>query len=86
MKSPLVEYYVSAIDKGGLPLTSRGDAGNPLRVVVPREGGILASPALWVPIGLAVAGGAAVGIFFLVRSKSQSTGATQTTVTVGVHE
>jgi hypothetical protein len=86
VKPPLVEYYISAIDKGGLPLTGRGDAGNPLRVVVPREGGILSSPALWVPLGLAVAGGAAVGIFFLVRSKSTTTGAMQTSVTVGVHE
>jgi hypothetical protein len=80
VKPPLVEYYVSAIDKGGLPLAARGDAALPLRIVVPKEGGIVSSPALWVPIGLVVAGGAAVGIFFLTRSK------TQTTVTVGVHE
>ncbi len=80
VKAPLIEYYLTAVDKGGLPLTSRGDAANPIRVVVPREGGIVSSPALWVPIGLAVAAGAAVGIFFLTRSK------TQTTVTVGVHE
>jgi hypothetical protein len=85
VKPPLVEYYVSAIDKGGLPLTSRGDAGNPLRVVVPKDSSVVASPALWVPLGVAVAAGAAVGIFFLTRSKS-STGVTQTTVMVGVHE
>lgn len=80
VKPPLIEYYVSAIDKGGLPVTSRGDAANPLRVVVPREGGILASPALWVPVALAVAAGAATGVYFLARSKPQAT------VMVGVHE
>jgi hypothetical protein len=80
VKPPLVEYYVSAVDKGGLPLTSRGDAANPLRVVVPREGGALASPALWVPVGLAAVAGAAVGVYFLVRPRAQSS------VYVGVHE
>jgi hypothetical protein len=82
VKPPLVEYYLSAIDKGGLPipLASRGDAANPLRVVVPREGGVLASPALWVPVGLAAVAGAAVGVYFLVRPRAQSS------VYVGVHE
>ncbi len=80
VKPPLVEYYVSAVDKGGLPLLSRGDAAMPLRIAVPREGGVLASPFLWVPVGLAVVGGAAVGVFFLTRSKAQ------TTVLIGVHE
>jgi hypothetical protein len=80
VKPPLVEYYVSAIDKGGLPLVSRGDAANPLRIVVPREGGVVASPFLWVPVGLAVVAGASVGVFFLTRSKAQAT------VMVGVHE
>jgi hypothetical protein len=80
IRPPLVEYYVTAIDKGGLPLASRGDAANPLRIVVPKEGGAISSPALWVPLGLAVAAGAAVGIYFLVRPKPQAT------VMVGVHE
>ena len=80
VKPPLIEYYVTAVDKGGLPLTSRGDAANPLRVVVPREGGVAASPALWVPLGLAVAAGAATGLFFLLRPKPTAT------VMVGVHE
>jgi hypothetical protein len=84
VKPPLVEYYVSAIDKGGLPLASRGDAGSPLRIVVPKEGGVASSPALWVPLALAVAGGAAVGIFFLVKSKQGNQ--TQTTVNIGVRE
>ncbi len=80
VRPPLVEYYVSAIDKGGLPLVSRGDAAAPMRIVVPREGGVIASPFLWVPVGLAVIGGAAAGVYFLARPRAQST------VTVGVHE
>jgi hypothetical protein len=83
VKPPLVEYYVAAVDKNGLPLMSRGDAALPLRIVVPREGGVLTSPALWVPLGLAVVGGAvAAAIFFGTRSKSSPT----STVMVGVHE
>jgi hypothetical protein len=80
VKPPLIEYYVTAIDKGGLPLVSRGDAANPLRIVVPKEGGAASSPALWVPLGLALAAGAAVGVYFLVRRTPQAT------VMVGVHE
>ncbi len=80
VKPPLIEYYVSAVDKGGLPLASRGDAANPLRVVVPREGGVFASPAFWVPVGLAAIAGAAVGVYFLARPHATST------VMVGVHE
>ncbi len=81
VKPPLVEYYLAAVDKSGLPLLSRGDAATPLRIVVPRENGALASPFLWVPVGLAVVAGAAVGVFFLTKSKSP-----QSMVTIGVHE
>jgi hypothetical protein len=80
VKPPLVEYYVSAIDKGGLPLISRGDAAMPLRIVVPRDGGVLTSPALWVPLGLAVIGGAVATAIILTRSKPTSM------IMVGVHE
>jgi len=80
VKPPLVEYYLSALDKSGLPLLSRGDAAMPLRIVVARENGALTSPFLWVPVGLAVIGGAAAGVFFLTKSRAQSM------VTIGVHE
>jgi hypothetical protein len=82
VKPPLIEYYVAGIDKGGLPVVARGDAALPLRIVVPEGKSIAASPALWVPIGLAAAAGVAVGIFFLTRSKTGN----QTMVMVGVHE
>jgi hypothetical protein len=74
VKPPLVEYYLQAIDKGGLPLTSRGDAASPLRIVVPapqKGGGVLASPWFWVPVGVAVIGGV-VATALLVSSSSGS--------------
>lgn len=80
VKPPLIEYYITATDKGGLPLVARGDAATPLRIVVPEEGGVARSPALWVPLALAVAGGAVAGTFFIIKSKSTSM------VTVTVHE
>jgi tetratricopeptide (TPR) repeat protein len=82
VKPPLIEYYLQAVDKSGLPLTSRGDAAAPLRVVVPGGGGVLTSPFFWVPVGLAVAGGAVLSAFFLTKSSSSST----STVTIGVKE
>lgn len=80
VKPPLIEYYLTAVDKGGLPLVSRGDAATPLRAIVPREGGALTSPALWVPVGVAVVGGAIATAILLSRSKSTSM------IMVGVHE
>jgi hypothetical protein len=80
VKPPLIEYYLTATDKGGLPIVARGDAATPLRIVVPEEGGVAKSPALWVPLGLAVAGGAVAATFFIIKSKSSAM------VTVNVHE
>lgn len=80
MKPPLVEYYLLAIDKGGLPIFSRGDAAAPLRIVVPKEGGVLTSPFFWVPVGLAVVGGAVAAAILLTRSSGTSS------VTVSVKE
>jgi hypothetical protein len=70
----------TAVDKGGLPVTSRGDAATPLRVVVPEERSVASSPALWVPLGLAVVGGAVATAILLTRSRGTST------VMVGVRE
>ncbi len=78
VKPPLVEYYVLAIDKGGLPLASRGDAANPIRIVV-QGGGVLASPFFWVPVGVLVAGGAVLTAVLLTQGKTSK-------VTIGVKE
>jgi hypothetical protein len=79
VKPPLVEYYVLAIDKGGLPLASRGDAANPIRVVVQGGGGVFTSPFFWVPVGILAAGGAVLATVLLTGSKTSK-------VTVGVKE
>jgi hypothetical protein len=82
VKPPLVEYYLQAVDKGGLPLGSRGDAATPLRIAVPapQKGGVLTSPWFWVPVSVAVvAGGVTAGILIANQSKNS-------TVTVTVRE
>ena len=80
VKPPLVEYYLQAIDKGGLPLAARGDSDAPLRVVVP-GGGVLTSPFFWVPVGVVVVGGAIATAILVTRGKTSTS-----TVTVGVRE
>ncbi|MEZ4313977.1 MAG: hypothetical protein R3F14_38640 [Polyangiaceae bacterium] len=79
---PLVEYYLEAVDNGGLPVASRGDAGAPLRIVVPEpeQNSVVRSPALWVPLGVVVVGvavGVPVGMFLLGQKQTA-------TVKVGV--
>jgi hypothetical protein len=85
-KPPLLEYYLQGIDKGGLPLVSRGDAGAPLRVVVPKESSVASSPFLWVPVGLAVAGGIFATTYFLTRPKGAGSGGNTSSVIVGIRE
>jgi hypothetical protein len=67
VQPPLVEYYVEGLDKGGLPIISRGDAGAPLRVAVPEPSkGWVLPVALGVGIVVAagiVGGLAAAGVF-----------------------
>jgi hypothetical protein len=87
VKPPFVEYYLLATDKGGLPLTSRGDAAAPLRVVVPepqKGGGVLTSPWFWVPAGLVVVGGVVAAV--LVATHSSAASKNTSSVTVSVHE
>jgi hypothetical protein len=84
VKPPLIEYYLQAVDKSGLPLTSRGDATAPLRVVVPSNG-VLTSPFFWVPVGAVVVGGAILTAV-LLSSSSTTTAKNTATVTIGVKE
>lgn len=70
VKPPLVEYYVLATDKDGLPLASRGGADTPLRIAVPEpSGGVLSSPWFWVPVGVLVVGGAVATTIFLTQRR-----------------
>lgn len=86
VKPPLVEYYLAAVDQGGLPIASRGDAAAPLRVVVPepQKSSIFTSPAFWIPVGVVVVG-VAVGVplGFALFSNQQDQKQTAT-VKVGV--
>jgi hypothetical protein len=90
VKPPLVEYYLEAVDKGGLPLASKGDAATPLRIAVPNEGGgVLSSPWFWVPVGAAVVGGVIAGIVLGTRSSASTSPGTSkptSTVTINVGE
>ena len=75
VKPPLVEYYLEAIDKGGLPLASRGDATTPLRIAVPepQSGSVFTSPWFWIPVGLVVVGGAVATALIISSSANTST-------------
>ncbi len=79
VKASLIEDYLQAVDKSGLPLTSRGDAATPLRVVVPSNG-VLTSPFFWVPVG------GAILTAVLLTSSSPITSSNTATVTIGVKE
>lgn len=79
---PLVEYYVLALDKAGLPLSSRGDADGPLRVVVPEESkSVIESPWFWIPIGAVVVTGVVLGAVL-----GTQLGGSESTVRVNVRE
>ena len=75
VQPPLVEYYLQGIDKGGLPVTSRGDAATPLRIAVPApEGGsIFSSPWFWIPAGVIIVGGAVATALIVSQSSTTST-------------
>jgi hypothetical protein len=74
VKPPIVEYYVEAFDKGGLPIAGRGDADLPLRVVVQGEqsGSVFGEWWFWSIVGVAVAGGV-VGAYFATQQKNGGT-------------
>jgi tetratricopeptide (TPR) repeat protein len=61
---PLVEYYLEALDRNGLPVAARGDVAAPLRVAVPApSGGVLSSPWFWIVTGAVVLGtGVAIAV------------------------
>ncbi|HEY2515769.1 MAG TPA: hypothetical protein VGI39_33095 [Polyangiaceae bacterium] len=60
VKPAIVEYYLQGLDKGGLPIVSRGDAAAPLRIPVPERGGGWVLPTV-VGVSVAVVAGAVVG-------------------------
>lgn len=84
VRSPLVEYYFEAYDSSGLPIASRGDAAQALRVAVREKSG--AGWVLPVALGGGIVGAAAiVGVMALAGVFSGSAAPTST-VTVLVRE
>lgn len=73
VQPPLVEYYILALDKNGLPLASRGDVDAPLRIAVPEKSTPIGkNPAFWIPFSIGVVGvGVLVGV--LVYTQTQDT-------------
>jgi hypothetical protein len=76
VKPPLVEYYFQGVDKGALPIVSRGDATAPLRIAVPEANKGWVLP---VAIGGGVLGAAAiVGVLALAGVFKGSSGGSKT--------
>ncbi len=78
VRPPLVEYYFEAVDNGGLPIASRGDAASPLRIVVPepQKSSVLTSAAFWVPVSIGVVGvavGVPLAVVFLTQQSNNAT-------------
>jgi len=75
VEPPLVEYYIQAVDNGGLPVASRGDVENPLRIAVPDDtgGSVIESPWLWVPVSLAVVAAVVIPVVIVSTQRQDST-------------
>jgi tetratricopeptide (TPR) repeat protein len=91
VKPPIVEYYLIGLDKGGLPIVSRGDATAPLRIAVPGGTGAWVLP---VAIGggvLVAAAGIVAGVLLFGKSsgsgppgKGPGSGMNSTSVSVSI--
>ena len=86
VKPPLVEYYILALDKDGLPLASRGDVDAPVRIAVPEDKkSVFVSPWFWIPVGATVVAGAILTGVLVSRSGSSPSN-NQSTIKVTVTE
>jgi hypothetical protein len=74
VKPPIVEYYVQAFDKGGLPIAGRGDADLPLRVVVQaeKEGSIFGTWWFWTGAAVLVGGGVTAAVLLSQKGGGSS--------------
>ncbi len=77
VKPPVVEYYLLGVDKGGLPIVSRGDASAPLRVAVPEPRKAWVLPVV-IGGGVALAALGVVGGVLLFHKSSAANGQTST--------
>jgi tetratricopeptide (TPR) repeat protein len=84
VKPPIVEYYLLGIDKGGLPVVSRGDASAPLRIAVPEAGkGWVLPVVIGGGVALAVLG-VVGGVLLLHKSSPTPPGGQTSSVTVNI--
>jgi hypothetical protein len=75
VKPPIVEYYLLGVDKGGLPVVSRGDASAPLRIAVPEPRKAWVIPVV-IGGGVALAALGVVGGVLLFHKSSPGPGMT----------
>jgi hypothetical protein len=73
VEPPLVEYYLTALDNGVLPVASFGDAESPARIAVPESGGVLTSPWFWIPVSVAVVAAVVIPVVIVTTSGGEST-------------
>jgi hypothetical protein len=86
VQPPLVEFYILALDKDGLPLASRGDVDAPLRIAVPEpKRSVFVSPAFWIPVtAVVVVGAVLTGVLVATVGKGKPNVTTATIkITVG---
>ena len=92
VKPPIVEYYVQALDKGGLPIATRGDADIPLRLVVQqeRESSVFSTWWFWTGTTAVVAGAVIGGILIFGKKNNNPSGpgggTGPSTVTINIGE
>ncbi len=83
VRSPVVEYYLEAVDPRGIAVASRGDAFAPLRVVVPAVQATPVTSRWWFwTAAAAVVAGVAVGTYFAVAGASSEPEPARLTITV----
>jgi hypothetical protein len=73
VEAPLVEYYLQAVDRQGVPVATRGDAEAPLRVSVVEDTSVVESPWFWLPVGVVVVAAVVIPVVVVTTSSSEST-------------
>jgi hypothetical protein len=83
VKPPILEYYLQASDKGGLPIAARGDAETPLRLAVEAEQESITSKWwFWGGLGVIAVGGGVLTYFALRKTSSAPSNNSIVTITI----
>jgi hypothetical protein len=90
VQPPFVDYYVSALDDGGLPIAGKGDAMAPLRVVVPESNNGWILPVVIggsvLAIGAVFGGLALAGVFKSNPPTTPTPASRDATVSITIRE